>query len=139
MQPIDNFVSAVLVSQSSFDHFGGTFHHTNINVFCLQTYDYQALYRCKYFFKLEVNFAEYCDKYKLPMNWIYGKCLLNPSFVLDFSFKCIRFMGPSWLSGNPGVLGSSHTGSFGFFHGSVFGQDTSEPQPSTGETQERHE
>ena len=25
------------------------------------------------------------------------------------------------------------------FHGSVLGQDTSEPQPSTGETQERHE
>ena len=37
---------------------------------------------------------------------------------------------------NPGVLGSSHTGSSGFFPGSVLGQDTSEPQPSTGETQE---
>ena len=24
----------------------------------------------------------------------------------------------------------------GFFHGNVLGQDTSEPQPSTGETQE---
>ena len=47
---------------------------------------------------------------------------------------------PVWLSGgvthNPGVLGSSHTGSSGFFHGSVLGQDTSEPQPSTGETHE---
>ena len=41
-----------------------------------------------------------------------------------------------WLTRNPGVLGSSRTGSSGFFHGSV---DTSEPQPSTGETQERHE
>ena len=40
---------------------------------------------------------------------------------------------------NPGVLGSSRTGSSGFFRGSVLGQDTSEPQPSTGETQERHE
>ena len=31
------------------------------------------------------------------------------------------------LTRNPGVLGSSRTGSFGFFHGSVLGQDTSEP------------
>ena len=43
------------------------------------------------------------------------------------------------LTRNPGVLGSSRTGSSGFFRGSVLGQDTSEPQPSTGETQERHE
>ena len=40
------------------------------------------------------------------------------------------------LTPNPGVLGSSLTGSSGFFRGSVLGQDTSEPQPSTGETQE---
>ena len=31
------------------------------------------------------------------------------------------------LTRNPGVLGSSCTGSSGFFHGSVLGQDTSEP------------
>ena len=37
---------------------------------------------------------------------------------------------------NPGVLGSSRTGFSGFFRGSVLGQYTSEPQPSTGETQE---
>ena len=37
---------------------------------------------------------------------------------------------------NPGL---SCTGSFGFFHGSVLGQDTSELQPSTVETQEIHE
>ena len=43
------------------------------------------------------------------------------------------------LTRNPGVLGSSRTGSSGFFRGSVLGQDTSEPQPSTGKTQERHE
>ena len=43
------------------------------------------------------------------------------------------------LTRNPGVLGSSRTGSSGFFRGSVLGQYTSEPQPSTGETQERHE
>ena len=41
-----------------------------------------------------------------------------------------------FLTRNPGVLGSSRTGSPGFFGGSVLGQDTSEPQPSTGETQE---
>ena len=40
------------------------------------------------------------------------------------------------LTRNPGVLGSSRTGSSGFFCGSVLGQDTSEPQPSTGVTQE---
>ena len=31
------------------------------------------------------------------------------------------------LTRNPGVLGLSHTGSSGFFRGSVLGQDTSEP------------
>ena len=31
------------------------------------------------------------------------------------------------LTHNLGVLGSSRTGSSGFFHGSVLGQDTSEP------------
>ena len=31
------------------------------------------------------------------------------------------------LTCNPGVLGSSRTGSSGFFRGSVLGQDTSEP------------
>ena len=40
------------------------------------------------------------------------------------------------LTRNPGVLGLSCTGSSGFFCGSVLGQDLSEPQPSTGETQE---
>ena len=38
------------------------------------------------------------------------------------------------LTRNPGVLGSSRTGSFGFFRWSVLGQDGA--QPSTGETQE---
>ena len=40
------------------------------------------------------------------------------------------------LTCNPGFLGSSCTGSSGFLCGSVLGQDTSEPQRSTGETQE---
>ena len=43
------------------------------------------------------------------------------------------------LTGYLRVLGSSRIGSSGTFRGSVLGQDTSEPQPSTGETQERHE
>ena len=38
------------------------------------------------------------------------------------------------LTRNPGVLGPSRTGSSGFSRGSVLGQDTSEPRPSTGET-----
>ena len=59
--------------------------------------------------------------------------------------------GPAWLSGG---VGSSRTGALrgsvvewvraaldplGFFRGNVLGQDTSEPKPSTGETQERLE
>ena len=36
------------------------------------------------------------------------------------------------LTNNPGDLGSSRTGSSGVFCGSVFGQDTLEPKPSTG-------
>ena len=40
------------------------------------------------------------------------------------------------LTHNSGVLDSSRTGSSGFFRGSVLWQDTSEPQPSTGETKE---
>ena len=40
------------------------------------------------------------------------------------------------LTRNPGVLCSSSTGSSVFFRESVLRQDTSEPQPSTGETQE---
>ena len=43
------------------------------------------------------------------------------------------------LTHNPAVLGLSGIGSFRFFHGSVLGQDTSEPQHGTGETQEKHE
>ena len=41
------------------------------------------------------------------------------------------------LTRNPGVMGSSHTRSSGFFRASVLGQDTLEPQPSTVETQKR--
>ena len=44
-----------------------------------------------------------------------------------------------YMSRPPAILTSSRTGFSGFFHGSVLGQDTSKPQPGTGETQERHE
>ena len=40
------------------------------------------------------------------------------------------------LTHNRGVLGSSRTGSSGIFRGSDLGQNTSEPQPSPGETHE---
>ena len=56
-----------------------------------------------------------------------------------FFYRCegvLRGSVVKCLTRNPGVLGSSRTGSSGFFRGSVLGQDTSEPQPSTGETQE---
>ena len=43
------------------------------------------------------------------------------------------------LTRKPGVLSSCRTGSSVLFRGSVHGQDTSEPEPSTGETQERLE
>ena len=51
-------------------------------------------------------------------------------------FGVLRGSVVKCLTRSPGVLGSSRTGSSGFFRGSVFGQDTSEPQPCTGETQE---
>ena len=78
------------------------------------------------------------------MNWskffLFGKNLKKKTH----HEICVILRVPAWLSGkrltcNQGVLGLSHTGSSGFFHGSVLGQDTSEPQPSTGETQARHE
>ena len=50
--------------------------------------------------------------------------------------------GPAWPSGKVFDSGSwvrAALDPLGFFHGSVLGQDTSEPQPVTGETQERHE
>ena len=43
------------------------------------------------------------------------------------------------LTRNQGVLGLSRTGTSVFFCRSFLGQDSSEPQPNTGETQERHE
>ena len=61
-----------------------------------------------------------------------------------FSMKYFPYtLCPAWLSGKAfdsylGVLGSSRTGSSGFFRESVLGQDTSESQPSAGENRERH-
>ena len=50
------------------------------------------------------------------------KCLLPAFLPLPTMFS-----KAFCLTRNPGVLGSSRTGSSGFFRGSVFGQDTSEP------------
>ena len=52
--------------------------------------------------------------------------------------------GPVWPIGkvftrNPGVPCQATLDSLGFIMEVVLKQDTSEPQPSTGETQERHE
>ena len=63
---------------------------------------------------------------------------------LDFSLMLDLILAKSyWPRGpvkcftrNPGVLGSSHTGSSGFFCENILGQDTPEPQPSTDEIQE---
>ena len=60
--------------------------------------------------------------------WIGNGAVLKSGVLRCSVVKC--------LIRSPGVLGSSRTGSTGFFRGSVLGQDTSEPQPSTGETQE---
>ena len=43
------------------------------------------------------------------------------------SYRIPRGSVVKCLTCNLWVLGSSHTGSSGFFHGSVLGQDTSEP------------
>ena len=72
-----------------------------------------------------------------------NKCLslFKQQEEVSLSFSCQGVLSGSvvkCLTCYPGVLGSSRTGSSGFFRGRVLGQDTSEPQPSTGETQERH-
>ena len=60
-------------------------------------------------------------------------CLKNPQTSCGILVS-LRGSVVNCLTRNPGVLGSSHTGSSGIFRGSVLGQDTSELQPSTGET-----
>ena len=59
--------------------------------------------------------------------------------MIQFWSGVLRGSVVKCLTRNPEVLGSSRTGSSWFIGGSVLGQDTSEPQPSTGQTQERHE
>ena len=58
------------------------------------------------------------------------------SLKLAYQVGVLRGSRVKCLTHSPGVLGSSRTGSSGFFQGSVLGQDTSEPQPTTGETRE---
>ena len=65
------------------------------------------------------------------------------SKCLDYGSLCyigvLRGSMVKCLDRNLGVLGSNCTGSSWSFVGVSFGQKTSEPQLSTGETQERHE
>ena len=68
-------------------------------------------------------------------------CLSNSVFKGLLSQMSID--GPVWLvieclTRIPAVLDSSSTWSSRFFVGVSLVQDTSEPQPSTGETQETH-
>ena len=80
------------------------------------------------------NFLWYQDKDRLLRSESSIKATLSIKklgVLLGSVVKC--------LTCNPRVLGLSCNGSSGFFSGSVLRQDTSEPQPSTGETQERHE
>ena len=56
-----------------------------------------------------------------------------------YSFKQ-NLWGPAWLSGKVDRLGSNHTRSSESFVGVSLGKTLQSPsQPSTGETQERHE
>ena len=64
------------------------------------------------------------------------KIRLQAKRSAECSGSCMAQWLVKCLICDPGVLGSSCIGSAGFFLGSVLEQDTSEPKPSTGETQE---
>ena len=77
---------------------------------------------------------------------LLGSYLLHKSIsFVPHSFtlltKNVRSSVAKCLTRSQGVLDSSSTGSSVFFSlcGNVLGQDTSEPQLSTGKTKERHE
>ena len=60
-----------------------------------------------------------------------------PIFICLTNRRVLRGPVVKCLTRNPGVLGSSHTGSSGFVCGSVLGQLRHfRAQPSTGETKE---
>ena len=66
------------------------------------------------------------------MNKLVLLCLEHIADRSTESFHATEILGPrgsvvKYLTRYPGVMGSSSTGSSGFFRGSVFGQDTSEP------------
>ena len=60
------------------------------------------------------------------------------SFLLDIFEGVLRGLVVKYLTRNSRSLVLAVLDHVGF-QGSVLGQDTSGPQPSTGETQERHE
>ena len=64
---------------------------------------------------------------------------MKTDLVYLATFVVLRGLVMTCFTCKPGGLGLSPTGSSAFLRGNALGQDTSEPQPSTGETQERHE
>ena len=68
-------------------------------------------------------------QYYFPINSRYYtySCILFIILILEAPFRVPRGTVVKCLTCNPGVLGSSRTGSSRFFRGSVLGQDTSEP------------
>ena len=56
--------------------------------------------------------------------------------ILEVKWGVLHGLVVKCLTWNPGVLVSNTSTSFGLFRGSVLGQDSSEPQPSTGEIQD---
>ena len=70
----------------------------------------------------------------LQVSVFYG---LNPHVLLvTYCVGVPRDIVVKCLTHNLGALSLIRTGSSGFFHGCVLGQDTSEPKCCTGETQE---
>ena len=53
--------------------------------------------------------------------------IMDHILIISLFNRVPRGSVAKFLTRNPGVLGSSRTGSYGFFRGSVLGQDTSEP------------
>ena len=114
-----------------------TFSHKHFhkNIFTKTFFAYKFLQ--KHFLLTSLLQKHVCNKTCFSEKQIYKTNSQIPRFSCNIGFIFSSFYNHKVR--NPGVLGSSRTGSSGFFRGSVLGQDTSEPQPSTGETQERHE
>ena len=64
--------------------------------------------------------------YFIHFNPYPAKFVYNYTSIILIHFRVPRDSVVKCLTRNPGVLGSSRTGSSGFFRGSVLGQDNSE-------------